>query len=153
MAPGNREGRRRRSSDTISFVTLHDATISKAASTDSVGFERGTDRAAINEVQCPTGPILAIKVTVDADPRSGRLLPTGSADLVALPRVADSLSGRKGIVRLHLLTHAELRGAAPDMFDMASAGQPPTFQTPVVGDSLCRGRRAVGAAVPSYHSR
>ena len=122
--------------DAIPFITLDDATTLRAASTDPVGFVRGFDRAVIDEVQRVPELILAIKVAVDADPRPGRFLLTGSADLMTLPRVADSLAGRMSIVRLLPLAQAELRGAAPDFLDMAFAGKPPTFRTPIVGDSL-----------------
>ena len=122
--------------DKIPFITLDDATTFEAASSDPVGFVRGIDRAIIDEVQRAPDLILAIKATVDVDPRPGRFLLTGSADLMTLPRVADSLAGRKGIVRLLPLAQAELRGAAPDFLDMAFAGEPPTFRTPIVGDSL-----------------
>ena len=122
--------------DAIPFITLDDTTAFEAASTDPVGFVRGLDRAVIDEVQRAPGLILAIKATVDADPRPGRFLLTGSADLMTLPRVADSLAGRMAIIRLLPLAQAELRGAAPDFLDKAFAGLPPTFRTPVVGDSL-----------------
>jgi len=52
-----------------------------------VGFVRGLDRAAIDEIQRTPGLVLAIKSTVDADLRPGRFLLTGSADLMTLPRV------------------------------------------------------------------
>ena len=123
-------------SDAIPFFTLDDATAFEAASTDPVGFVRGIDCAVIDEVQRAPGLILAIKATVDADRRPGRFLLTGSADLMTLPRVADSLAGRMGIIRLLPLAQAELRGAAPDFLDKAFAGELPTFRTPVIGDSL-----------------
>ena len=44
--------------------------------------------------------MLALKESVDNDPRPGRFLLTGSADLLALPRVADSLAGRMEVMRL-----------------------------------------------------
>ena len=40
------------------------------------------------------------------------------------------------IVPLPLLAQAELRGAVPDFLYKAFAGEPPTFQDPIVGDSL-----------------
>ena len=122
--------------DGIPFITLDDATAYEAASTDPVGFVRGIDRAVIDEVQRTPGLILAIKATVDADPRPGRFLLTGSADLMTLPLVADSLAGRMGIVRLLPLAQAETRGATPDFLDKAFAGETPTFRSPIVGDSL-----------------
>ena len=123
-------------SDAIPFVTLDDATAFEAASADPVGFVRGLDRAVIDQVQRAPGLVLAIKTAVDADPRPGRFLLTGSADLTMLPRVADSLAGRMGIVRLLPLAQAELCGARPSSLDKAFAGEPPAAQTPVVGDDL-----------------
>ena len=122
--------------DAIPFVTLDDATALDAASADPVGFVRGLDRAVIDEVQRAPDLILAIKTAVDADPRPGRFLLTGSADLMTLPRVADSLAGRMGIVRLLPLAQAELHDALPSFLDKTFSGQPPTSGAPVVGDDL-----------------
>ena len=128
------------------FVTLDDATTLDAASADPVGFVRGLDRAAIDEIQRAPGLILAIKTAVDADPRPGRFLLTGSADLMTLPRVADSLAGRMGSVRLLPLAQAELQGAPPSFLDNAFAGKPPKTGPPIVGDDLVEAVLAGGYA-------
>ena len=123
--------------ETFPFFTLDDATTLAAASADPVGFLRGVDRAVIDEIQRAPELILAIKVAVDSDPRPGRFLLTGSADLMTLPRVADSLAGRMGIVRLLPLAQAELHGAGPPSFlDMAFAGEIPALRAPAAGGSL-----------------
>ena len=129
---------RRIADDVIPFVTLDDATALDAASSDPIGFVRGLDRAVIDEVQRAPGLILAIKTSVDADPRPGRFLLTGSADLMTLPRVADSLAGRMGIVRLLPLAQAELRGgtARLSFIDMAFAGEVRAPAVPMIGDEL-----------------
>lgn len=62
----------------------------------------------VDEVQRVPELLLAIKEDVDRDGRPGRYLLTGSANLMTLPRVADSLAGRMGVVRLLPLAHAEL---------------------------------------------
>jgi uncharacterized protein len=82
------------------FLTLDDATTRAAALADPVGFVRGLDRAVIDEVQRAPDLLLAMKASVDTDRRPGRFLLTGSANLMTLPRVADSLAGRMEIVRL-----------------------------------------------------
>jgi predicted AAA+ superfamily ATPase len=64
-----------------------------AATRDPTGFVRSLDRAVIDEVQRAPGLMLAIKESVDADPRPGRFLLTGSANLMTLPSVADSPAG------------------------------------------------------------
>ena len=116
--------------DAIPFITLDDATAFRAASTDPVGFVRGIDRAVIDEVQRAPDLILAIKATVDADPRPGRFLLTGSADLMTLPRVADSLAGRMGIVRLLPLAQAELRERGSRLSRQGVCGQDPDIPNP-----------------------
>lgn len=122
--------------DAVPFVTLDDATTFDAATADPVSFVRGLDRAVIDEVQRAPDLVLALKTAVDADPRPGRFLLTGSANLMTLPRVADSLAGRMGIVRLLPLAQAELRGALPSFLDRAFAGETPEPGAPVTGEDL-----------------
>jgi len=93
------------------YMTLDNATMLDAAQSDPVGFVRGLDRAVIDEVQRAPGLMLAIKESVDTDRRPGRFLLTGSADLMALPRVADSLAGRMEVMRLLPLAQCEMRGS------------------------------------------
>ena len=122
--------------DGLPFVTLDDATALDAASTDPVGFVRNLDRAVIDEVQRAPSLILALKTAVDADPRPGRFLLTGSANLMTLPRVADSLAGRMAIIRLLPLAQAEVRNRRPSFLDRVFAGETPQSATTVVGDDL-----------------
>lgn len=124
--------------DAIPFITLDDATILGAATADPIGFVRRLDRAVIDEAQRVPELILAIKTAVDADSRPGRFLLTGSAHLMTLPRVVDSLAGRMGIVRLLPLAQAELRGiiSRPSLLERAFAGEIETPTVAVVGDEL-----------------
>ncbi len=122
--------------EAIPFVTLDNATTLDAALADPVGFLRGLDRAVIDEIQRAPDLILAIKTAVDTDPRPGRFLLTGSANLMTLPRVADSLAGRMGIIRLLPLAQAELHDARPSFLDRVFAGKIPASRTPIVGDDL-----------------
>ena len=122
--------------DSLPFFTLDDASTLDAALSDPAGFLRGVDRAVIDEIQRAPDLILAIKTAVDADPRPGRFLLTGSADLMTLPRVADSLAGRMAIVRLLPLAQSELRDARPSFLYTAFAGENPVSRTPIVGEDL-----------------
>jgi uncharacterized protein len=119
------------------YLTLDNATTLDAARRDPTGFVRGLDRAVIDEIQRAPDLLLAIKESVDADPRPGRFLLTGSANLMTLPRVADSLAGRMETVRLLPLARAEIAAGAPPTFlDRAFAGDPPTAGTPLNGAAL-----------------
>jgi predicted AAA+ superfamily ATPase len=113
--------------DHRAYQTLDNATTLSAAQHDPTGFVRGLDRAVIDEVQRAPELLLAIKESVDADPRPGRFLLTGSANLMTLPRVADSLAGRMETVRLLPLAQAEIAaGAAPTFLERVFAGELPT---------------------------
>lgn len=120
----------------IPFFTLDDVVTLNAAATDPTGFVRGLDRAVIDEIQRVPGLLLAIKAAVDADTRPGRFLLTGSANLMTLPRVADSLAGRMETIRLLPLAQAELRGTRPGFLERAFAGDAPVSANPVVGADL-----------------
>nr|WP_254429788.1 AAA family ATPase [Ruegeria atlantica] len=81
----------------------------QSAVDDPVGFVRGLDRAVIDEIQRAPDLLLAIKKTVDDDQRAGRFLLTGSANLMTIPKIADSLAGRMETVRLLPLSQTETR--------------------------------------------
>ena len=55
----------------------------------------------------------AIKKVVDKDNRPGQFLITGSANILTLPTVTESLAGRIGKVRLRPLSQGEVDGSAP----------------------------------------
>ena len=120
----------------MSFFTLDNATTLDAAARDPVGFVRNIDRAIIDEVQRVPGLLLAIKESVDNDQRPGRFLLTGSANLMTLPKVADSLAGRMETVRLLPLAQSELRGHMPTFLDKIFKGELPPVDHPVVAEEL-----------------
>ncbi|WP_262711579.1 ATP-binding protein [Prosthecodimorpha hirschii] len=107
------------------------------ARADPVGFLRGLDRAAIDEIQRAPDLILAIKETVDRDPAPGRFLLTGSANLATVPTVADSLAGRMAVVPLLPFAQAELRDAPGRFLDLVFAGETVwSADGTVTGDAL-----------------
>jgi len=55
---------------------------------------------------------LPIKAAVDRDRRAGRFLLTGSANVLLLPRLADTLAGRMQVITLRPLSQGELSGKA-----------------------------------------
>ena len=97
--------------DGRAYLTLDDQTILEAARSDPVAFVRGLDRAIIDEVQRAPDLFLAIKKTIDDDSRPGRFLLTGSANVMTLPRVADSLAGRMETIRMLPLARSEILGS------------------------------------------
>ena len=118
------------------FLTLDDPTVLSAAKDDPVGFVRGLDRATIDEIQRAPELVLAIKRSVDDDPRPGRFLLTGSANLLTVPRVADSLAGRMAIVDLLPLSMSEIRRHQSHFLDETFSGHAPKPKDLVLGEDL-----------------
>ncbi len=118
------------------FYTFDDAATLEAARRDPVSFVRGLGKAVIDEVQRLPELLLPIKQSVDRDKRPGRFLLTGSASLMTLPRVADSLAGRMSIIRLFPLSQCELRGTQSGFLDQAFRGKPPQIGDLVLGEDL-----------------
>lgn len=92
----------------MAYYTLDDPGLLAAVRQDPVGFVRQLDRAIIDEVQRAPQLLLALKLAIDQDRRPGRFLLTGSANLMALPQVADSLAGRMALHTLLPLSQAEI---------------------------------------------
>jgi predicted AAA+ superfamily ATPase len=120
------------------YVTLDDHTVLEAAQSDPTGFIRGMDRAIIDEIQRAPDLLLAIKKSVDEDYRPGRFLLTGSANVLTLPRVADSLAGRMETLRMLPLARAEIEGSSPTFLDRLFGGRLQGIQDAIVGDDLVR---------------
>ena len=107
----------------LRYLTMDDQLTLLSAREDPVGMVRSLDRAVIDEVQRAPGLLLAIKKSVDEDRRPGRFLLTGSANLMALPAVADSLAGRMETLSLLPLSQSEIHGRAANWLDAVFAGR------------------------------
>ena len=90
------------------FYTLDDGRYHRTAHLDPDGFVAGLPEfVTIDEVQRAPDLLRAIKLSVDRDRRSGRFLLTGSANILTVPTVSESLAGRMETVVLHPLAEAE----------------------------------------------
>ncbi|GAA3255822.1 ATP-binding protein [Dactylosporangium siamense] len=90
-----------------------------AAIEDPVRFVQHDGLMLIDEVQRVPDLWLAIKHVVDRDPRPGRLLLTGSARLLALQSLPDTLPGRSETIELWPLSQGEIDGAPDGFVDAA----------------------------------
>lgn len=120
------------------YITLDDQTVLEAAQSDPAGFIRGLDRAIIDEIQRAPDLLLAIKKTVDEDYRPGRFLLTGSANVLTLPRVSDSLAGRMETIQMLPLARAEIEGRTPAFLERLFAGKLQRQRDAILGDDLVR---------------
>lgn len=99
------------------YLTLDDELTQLSAKQDPVGLIRSLDRVVIDEVQRAPQLLLAIKKSVDEDRRPGRFLLTGSANVMALPTVADSLAGRMETLSLMPLSQSEMAFESANWID------------------------------------
>ncbi|WP_407819697.1 AAA family ATPase, partial [Staphylococcus aureus] len=90
--------------------------------------------AIIDEVQRAPELLRAIKQAVDNDRRPGRFLLTGSANILALPTISDSLAGRMEVVTLLPLAQSEIRRNQSNFLDSAFAGTVIAPRNPTVGN-------------------
>lgn len=121
------------------YLTLDDELTRLAAKEDPVGFIRSLDRVVIDEVQRAPGLLLAIKKAVDEDRRPGRFLLTGSANIMTLPSIADSLAGRMETLVLLPLAQCEINpdpGTSLAWLDRLFAGDMLSATRPAIGAAL-----------------
>ena len=82
------------------YFTLDDAATLALAGGDPSGFIRNLDGpVVIDEIQKAPALFPAIKLAVDRNRQAGRFLLTGSANVMTLPGLSDSLAGRMEMIR------------------------------------------------------
>ena len=102
--------------DNRAYISLDDQNLLDAVRNDPMGFvAQLPEKVTLDEVQRAPELFLAIKRAVDKERSAGRFLLTGSANLLQLPRLADSLAGRMECLFLQPFTQAEKVGA-PGLF-------------------------------------
>jgi len=116
-----------------SSVTLDDYSALALARSDPAGFIRGlaapiftNGPVLIDEVQLAPEIFPAIKAVVDewrfaGQHPAGCFLLTGSANVLLLPKMTESLAGRMEILTLWPLAQAEMEGGCGDLLDLLFA--------------------------------
>ena len=100
------------------YLTFDDKVTRGVAEADPVGFVADLPRRVIlDEVQHVPQLFTALKTAIDRGRVPGRFLLTGSANVLLLPKLADSLAGRMALLRLHPLAQCELARRAPSFLD------------------------------------
>lgn len=104
------------------LVTFDDPTTLAAAQLDPLGFLKDLSKhVMLDEVQRVPELFLSIKKLVDQDRKSRRFILTGSADVMILPKVADSLAGRIEIHNLWPLSQGEIMGKQSDFLEVLTS--------------------------------
>lgn len=93
------------------YFTLDDLATLSLATADPSGFIRNlAGPVAIDEIQKAPALFSAIKLAVDRQRQPGRFLLTGSANVMTLPHLAESLVGRMEIIPLYPFSMGEISG-------------------------------------------
>ncbi len=115
------------------YVSFDDADVVAAARRDPVGFGRGlAPRTILDEVQRAPEIFPTLKSVIDERRTAGRFILTGSANVLLVPRLAESLAGRMGMLRLHPLAQCEIARRPSRFIERLFAGR---FQT-AIGERL-----------------
>ncbi len=113
------------------YVSFDDDVLRASAQADPAGFVADLpDKVILDEVQRVPQLFTSLKAAVDRDRRPGRFILTGSANVLLVPALADSLAGRMEILRLHPLAQVELARRSSGFLDQLFAdGVRPGFKT------------------------
>lgn len=92
------------------YATLDDLDARDAARRDPAILLGGPGPVTLDEIQREPGLLPAVKLAIDRDRTAGRFLLTGSANLLLMRQVGESLAGRASYLTLWPLTRREQRG-------------------------------------------
>lgn len=141
------------------YISFDDQNLLQAARNDPMGFVQGLPkRVTLDEVQRVPELLPAIKLSVDQRRTPGQFLLTGSANLLLLPRVQESLAGRIEVIHLHPLSELEKQDGDISLLQELLSGELKTQiasnggVVPGIPEAICQGgypepntRNAVGA--------
>lgn len=111
------------------YMSFDDDNLVNAAHADPIGFvDRLGDKVILDEIQRVPELFTSLKHAVDKHRVAGRFLLTGSANILLLPKLSDSLAGRMEAIQLHTLSRYEIeaKGEAllPHLFKNELAFRP-----------------------------
>ena len=95
----------------LQYITLDDPVDLSALQGDPLGFlKEFTETLAIDEVQRAPELFIPLKKIVDERKKEGLYILTGSANVLTLPKISESLAGRMIIYTMWPLSQGELLG-------------------------------------------
>ncbi len=92
------------------YHSLDDFDVLDAARRDPEALVGGSEPVTLDEVQREPGLLSAVKRAIDRDRKPGRFLLTGSANLLLMRGMSESLAGRASYLTLWPMTRREQRG-------------------------------------------
>lgn len=107
------------------YLTFDDPGVLAAARRDPNGFIAGlTTPVTLDEIQHVPELFPSIKVAVDRKREPGRFLLTGSANVLLLPKLSESLAGRMEVLTLWPFSQGEMSGVEEGFVDALFSRQP-----------------------------
>ena len=92
------------------YLSLDDLDVLDAARRDPEALVGGSEPVTLDEVQREPGLLRAVKRAIDRDRKPGRFLITGSANLLLMRQISESLAGRASYLTLWPMTRREQLG-------------------------------------------
>lgn len=92
------------------FMSLDDPAVAEVAATDPEALLAGAAPVTIDEIQTAPALLRVVKRAVDRARSNGRVLLTGSVNLLTMSSVTESLAGRASYLTLWPMTRREQRG-------------------------------------------
>ena len=130
------------------YVSFDDLSVREFAKDDPMGFVASlSERVILDEVQHTPEIFSAIKMEVDRNRVPGRFMMTGSANVLLIPELSDSLAGRMQIVDLHPLAQCELERRPTGFLDALFKGGFKVRRTGRLGAELAE--RIVSGGYPA----
>jgi uncharacterized protein len=106
------------------YLTFDDPGILAAAKRDPNGFVAGLNSlVTLDEIQHVPELFSVIKAAVDRNRQPGRFLLTGSANVMLLPKLSESLAGRMEVLTLWPFSQVEIRGVKENFVDTLFSGK------------------------------
>jgi predicted AAA+ superfamily ATPase len=110
---------------TRNYYTLDDFNIIESLKTDPFSLlSQSGVKYTLDEIQRVPEIFLSIKQLVDRNRIPGKFILTGSANVMLLPKIAESLAGRMEILHLYPLSVNEIQGEKTDFFDELAKDSP-----------------------------
>jgi predicted AAA+ superfamily ATPase len=133
------------------YVTLDDPNILLALNNDAYGYlESYSDVSlALDEVQRCPDLFIAIKRFVDQSKSKSKFLLTGSANILTIPKVSESLAGRMIIHPIWPLSQGEILGIKEEFLTWAFTMN----KLPVISEDIISGKKLIDLVINGGYPR
>lgn len=119
------------------YITLDDTTVYTSAKADPILFINNLKKpVVIDEIQKSPELISAIKIDVDKNRINGNYLLTGSANILAIKGISDTLAGRSAVVELFPLSAKEISGKTESLLEILFKVDFKDFVLPSIGSDM-----------------